>query len=208
MSTRYQVIHSEPLSGDLDVATLVHEMPSACLVKGLFFSEHVRFLGDRFLELEAELREPPKLHRYIPFSFYPLADFLFLFDKAARSHYPHLPGREAHRQHARGEFEAFSQSTLGRVTMALLSDARSALLEYPRSFNAVAKGLTIHGEERGPHAIELRYDPYFGSREHAIGLVEQIVTYFGGTPHLTVNEVSPSSFTIDVHWFENSPRVP
>ncbi len=201
---RFQILPSEPLDGELDVPELVRAMPSECLVKGLFFTPHVKALGNAFAELQSALREPPKLGRYIPFSFYPLADFLFLFDKAARAHYPALPGREAHRLHARGEFEAFAQSTLGRVTMALLRDTKSALLEYPRSFNAVADGLTIRGEEVGEHQVLLHYEPYFGSREHAFGLVEQIVTHFGAVSTLNVAERSPSSFEISVQWTDTA----
>lgn len=90
--------------------------------------------------------------------------------------------------------------------MALLSDVRSALLEYPRSFNAVAKGLTIHSEEISERRIALHYDPYFGSREHAIGLVEQIVISFGGDPQLYLDEHSSDAFTLDVQWRDNASR--
>ena len=200
------MLPSEPLEGDLDVPSLVRDMPNECLVKGLFIASHAKALGDALQNLQSQLRDPPKLGRYIPFSFYPLADFLFLFDKAARAQHPTLPGREAHRQHARNEFEAFTESTLGRVTMALLRDTRSALLEYPRSFNAVAKGLSIEAEEIGEHQVALHYNPYFGSREHAIGLVEQIVTHFGAISTLTVVERSPSSFSIGVQWVDPAPH--
>lgn len=203
---RYQVLPSEPLVGDLDVPSLVRDIPKGCLVKGLFIAPHAHALGDAFEGLQSQLREPPKLGRYVPFSFYPLADFLFLFDKAARAQHPTLPGREAHRQHARNEFEAFAESTLGRVTMALLRDTKSALIEYPRSFNAVASGISIEAEETGEHQLTLHYNPYFGSREHALGLVEQIVTHFGAISTLTVVERSHSSFSIVVQWVDPAPH--
>lgn len=190
--------HDEPLAGDVDVETLVANMPPAFAVKGMFFTRYVSAIGDAWASLEPLLVAPPAARRYHAFEDYPMADYFRVFDHVARARFPGSP-REAFRLLARGEVEVFAESTLGKVVFAMLRDPSSALLRYPDLFNQMTKGPRASSEKHGERHVVVTHERAVGAPEQAIGLIEGLVLGFEEAPTLDVT-LGEGRFTVDVRW--------
>ncbi|MCA9584143.1 MAG: DUF2378 family protein [Myxococcales bacterium] len=175
----------EPLRGDVAIAQVLAEIPDDHALKGMFFRRYVDALGAELDVLLPTLDAPPRLGRYMPFSTYPLADYLRLFDRVARSRYAGFGVREAYRMLARSEVEVFVASTLGRVTFSLLQDPAAALLKYPESFGVLAFGPKVRAERAG-EGVCVVFEPYRGALEYAIGVLEGLVLAFDQEPALEI----------------------
>jgi uncharacterized protein (TIGR02265 family) len=195
----------EPLRGDVPIARVLAEIPSDHALKGMFFRRYVDALGADLDALLGSLDAPPKLGRYLPFSTYPLTDYLRLFDRVARSRYAGFGVREAYRLLARSEVEVFVASTLGRVTFSLLRDPASALLKYPESFGVLAFGPKVRAEEAGG-GVRVVFEPYRGALEYAIGVLEGLVLAFDQEPALEIDEGSDRTDLL-VTWGPHDPAA-
>ncbi len=206
----FDLTPDEPLEGDLDPQSDISLIPAGHSMKGMFFARYVAILSERFEAISGSLKEPPRFGKYVPFAFYPLADFVTLFDLVARDRYAHLSPREAHRQLAQSELDAFLRSTLGRVTFSMLHDPVAALMKYPEAFSVLARGPLVSSERAGEREVLVHYEEYFGSREYAYGVVEAIVQNFECEPWLKIVETGPRAFSIRVSWIEEktNPRTP
>lgn len=186
-----------PLEGDVDLGSVLSEIPTEYALKGMFFTRYVQALGDGWASAQTDLDTPPSRARYRAFEFYPLADYLRLFDRVARARFPGST-REAYRLLARGEVDVFAESTLGKVTLALLHTPAEALLRYPESFGILARGPSAHATRLGPTQVRVTYPQYRGSVEYAVGVLEGIVLAFESRPTLTVT--IDSAVVVDITW--------
>jgi len=187
------------LTGTVDSEVIAAQIPSAYQVKGMFFSRLVGQLGADFAAVEPLLQAPPRFGRYVPFSDYPQADYVRVSGATAQKLYPGTPLREALRRLGRDDFGVFASSTFGKVIMAAVGDARSALRKTPYIYEKMAPGgWTVVGEEVDASTVRIAFAPVYGSWEYMLGQLEGVVLNFGGSPVTTVSELPGRKVQFDV----------
>lgn len=195
---RFITAVDDPLIGDIELASLLAEIPEDHVLKGMFFTRYVTSIGDDWGAVEPDLESPPSRARYHAFEFYPLTDYLRLFDYVARARFPGF-AREAYRLLARGEVEVFADSTLGKVTLSLLREPGGALLRYPETFGVLARGPEARATRLGERAVRIAFTRYAGAIEYAVGVLEGLVLAFEETPVLDVTRGAVDA-VLDVSW--------
>jgi len=168
------------LHGPYDVDAEIRSIPKGYGVKGMFFDRLLVVLGSDFDSARATLDKPPERGRYVGFRDYPGADFVRLAAAAARKAYPHLGLREAVRRLALDDFKVFADSMLGKVTLAVASDARSVLKKVPFIYRSLAPGdWDISAEELDERTVRLDFRPFIGRWEYAVGQFEGAILHYG-----------------------------
>ncbi len=196
---RFATTADVPLHGDIDLTKLVEAIPAAHTLRGMFFNRYVAALGAEWEELAPTLADPAKHGRYHAFEHYSARDYVRLFDRVARARFPGST-REAYRLLARGEVEVFAESTLGKVTMALLRDPGAALMRYPEVYKMLVLGPHVSCVRRGPRCIAVTYDQHLGSVEQSLGVVEGIVQTFEERPRVDVTVSTRRRIVYEVSW--------
>lgn len=195
---QFTTSEASPLVGDIRLSQLLAEIPDDHVLKGMFFTRYVTSVGRAWSTLAGECEAPPADGRYHAFEFYPLRDYLRLFDYVARERFPGET-REAYRLLARGEVEVFAESTLGKVTLLLLRDPAAALLRYPETFGILARGPEARATALGARRVRVDFTRYAGAIEYAVGVLEGLVLSFDESPTLDVTRREHSA-TLDVSW--------
>lgn len=172
----------------VDVEARHARFPPDFMLKGMFFSR-ICELGPRFAEaVKPKLLAPPRTGRYIPFSDYPQADFSRISHAVATGLYPSLPVPEAMRRLARRDFSTFAESSIGRVSLALIGDLRAAILKMPDLYAAVLRGGTMSARAVGPDQFELTFKDFYGWVDcYPFGQFEGLVQKFGKTCRVDVS---------------------
>lgn len=202
-----ETIHSDrALIGSYDVEEEVRSIPAGYGVKGMFFDRLVIVLGDDFESAAKTLENPPPSGRYVPFRDDPGGDFARLAAAAARKVYPRLGLREGVRRVALDDFRVFADSMVGKVTLAVASDARSVLKKVPFIYRSLAPGdWDISAEEIDERTVRLDFRPFVGRWEYAIGQFEGAVLHFGARSIIHVYDEGSGHIRFDV---EHSPAEP
>jgi uncharacterized protein (TIGR02265 family) len=184
---RFTAHANEPLAGDLDLATVLGDVPPDHTVKGMFFSRLANAVGTEWNVIARDLRGPPSApSRYHAFEPYPMVDYLRLIDAVARTRFPQS-AREGYRLLARGELEVFAESTLGKVTLSLLRDPAAMLLRYPDVSSVLMHGPKLTSTREGDRKVRVTYEKLVGSTEAVIGLLESMVIVFDFSPTIEVD---------------------
>jgi len=187
------------LRGIYDVDAEVASIPEGYAVKGMFFDRLLVVLGSDFENLRTVLHKPPERGRYVAFRDYPGTDFVRLAAAAARKAYPHLGLREAIRRLALDDFRVFADSTLGKVTLAVASDARSVLKKVPFIYRSLAPGAwDISAEELDERTMRLDFRPFIGRWEYAVGQFEGAILHYGSRSIIHVSEHGEGHVSFDV----------
>jgi uncharacterized protein (TIGR02265 family) len=200
MRARFTTAVDVPLDGDFDVAVAAADLPSDHMLKGLFFARLVSALGDGWVDVQGGLEAPPEQGRYHTFESYPMTDYLRLLHAVAHERFGVHSGREGVRLLARGEIDVFAESTLGKVTFAMLREPGAALLRYPDAIGILGQGPRITARRVADDHVVVSYPIYFGSVEYAIGVIEGIVLAFDAAPRLEVAWDRDRRLTVDVRW--------
>jgi len=195
-----ETVHSGiALQGAYDVEAEVRSIPQGYGVKGMFFDRLLIVLGQDFESLRATLDKPPERGRYVAFRDYPGADFVRLAAAAARKAYPRLGLREAIRRLAFDDFKVFADSTVGKVTLAVASDARSVLKKVPFIYRSLAPGdWDISAEELNERTVRLDFRPFIGRWEYAVGQFEGAILHYGRRSIIHVSEHPEGHVRFDV----------
>jgi uncharacterized protein (TIGR02265 family) len=199
MTERFTTGPTAALQGDVDLAATLANIPADFSIKGMFFTRYVAALGAEWEELLPTLSAPAKHGRYHSFESYPLRDYLRVFDRVARARFPGST-REAFRLLARGEVEVFSESTLGKVTFALLRDPGATLLRFPDIFRTVTRASECGAERLGDRRVAVAFPRYHGAAEQALGLVEGLVQTYEEEPTVDVTIDPDRRIVLDVSW--------
>lgn len=193
------------LHGSYDVETEVRAVPAGYLVKGMFFERLLVVLGADFSAVQDKLTKPPPRGRYVNFRDYPGVDFVRLVAAAGRKAHPRLGLREAIRRLAHDDFRVFADSMVGKVTLAVVSDARAILRKVPFIYRSLAPGdWDISAEELDEHTVRLDFRPFFGRWEYAVGQFESAILHYGPRSVIHVSELGNRHVRFDV---EHSPRA-
>lgn len=199
MGERFVTAPDVALDGDVDLDVTLANIPVGFTTKGMFFTRYVAALGAEWEALLPSLTHPAKHGRYHAFESYPLRDYLRVFDRVARARFPGST-REAFRLLARGEIEVFAESTLGRVTFALLREPGASLLRFPDIFGMLTRASPCSAKRRGERRVAVTYPRYHGAIEQAIGLVEGLVQSYDETPRVDVTIDRDRRAVLDVSW--------
>jgi uncharacterized protein (TIGR02265 family) len=190
---------TKPLEGDFDVGACVADIPDSFVLKGMFYTRFVQQLGSDWALLQDELETPPKNGRFLAFSDYSQRDYVRIYCAVARKIYPRLGLREGVRRLARADFGVFTESTFGRVMLALVRDARSALHRVPYVYSKVAPGdWQARAEDVDERTVRIEFEPHYGMWEYQAGQFEGIVLAFGTTPDLVVERPRERCVRFDV----------
>ncbi len=197
---RFKARADEPLVGDLDLARVLDDVPPDFTVKGMFFPRLATAVGDAWSVVARDLRGPPSApNRYHAFEPYPMVDYLRLVDAVARTRFPKA-AREGYRILSRGELEVFGESTLGKVTLALLRDPAAMLLRYPDVASVLMHGPKISATKIADRHVRVVYDRVVGSTEAVLGLLESMVLVFEFSPTIDVDIDGERHATFEVVW--------
>ena len=199
MTERFVTVSDVPLQGDIELDATLANIPKDFTTKGMFFTRYVAALGAEWEELLPSLTKPAKHGRYHAFESYPLRDYVRVFDRVARARFPGST-REAFRLLARGEVEVFADSTLGKVTFALLRDPGAALLRFPDLFRMVTRASAVSSRRIAERRVLVTYPRYHGASEQALGLVEGLVQSFDEEPRVDVTIEPERRVVFDVAW--------
>lgn len=187
------------LHGSYDVEAEVRAVPDGYLVKGMFFDRLLVVLGSDYTSVEGKLTKPPPHGHYVNFRDYPGGDFVRLVAAAGRKAYPRLGLREAIRRLAHDDFGIFAQSMVGKVTLAVVSDARAILKKVPFIYRSLAPGKwDISSQELDEHTVRLDFRPFFGRWEYAVGQFESAILHYGPRSVIHVSELGKGHVRFDV----------
>ncbi len=160
--------------------------PKRFHVKGMFIQSVADRLGPDFEHFKSWLLDPPR-GRYVPFRDYPQHDHTRLLAALGERRHPGLSHPEAMRRLAREDFHTFASSTFGKVVLAMVTDAASALHRIPYVYEKVAPAdqvVTVTALDDG--RLRLDYRPNLGVYAYQLGQVEGIVGHWGHTPETDV----------------------
>jgi uncharacterized protein (TIGR02265 family) len=190
------------LPGDIDVEAQVALISPEFQVKGMFLSPLVQGLpADMWDELCPRLQSPPRGGRYTAFRDYPQADYMRISTTLARHRFPEVGLREAMRRLARQDFDVFSASTFGKVLLAVVRDARGALLKVPLVYDKVAPGgYTVRGGELDDGTVRIEFENYPHDWAYMVGQLEGVVLHYGTDPVTVVREPTPGHVQFDVQY--------
>jgi uncharacterized protein (TIGR02265 family) len=184
------------LLGAVDPEERFARFPPGFTLKGMFFSRLVEIGGRHAATVQGKLVAPPRLGRYVPFADYPQVDYSRLAHAVATGMFPRLPVREAMRQLARLDYATFADSTVGRVSLALVSGAESALSAFPTAFSAVLRGGTLTVKKLGPGKFDVVLTDFYGWVDcYMLGTLEGVVDHFGRQFEAELDLHSPISAT-------------
>lgn len=199
MTERFTTVPDVALQGDVDLEATLANIPADFSTKGMFFTRYVAALGAEWEELLPSLTGPAKHGRYHAFESYPLRDYVRVFDRVARARFPGST-REAFRLLARGEVEVFTESTLGKVTFALLREPGATLMRFPDLWRIVTRASDASARKVGPRNVIVTFARYHGSYEQALGVVEGLVQSFEETPRIDVSIDDDRRVVFDTSW--------
>jgi uncharacterized protein (TIGR02265 family) len=189
-----------PFRGEVDIDRLIAKVPSGYTIKGAFIASNALIVAGDWPYIEKSLQLPPRNGKYLAFTDYPLTDFLRVTHAAARKKYPSIPSSEAHRLLARSTFDVFAQTTLGRVTLTLVSGPASLLSKYEEVFNRMVKGPRVAVTVTGEHSIEAEFTGYYSTREAIFGVLEGSVIACHFEPTVRVEARGEGNFRAFVSW--------
>lgn len=189
----------ESLAGDFDIEQEARSIPPSYVVKGMFFKRLVDLVGSDWDTVARSMIDPPRGGRYVPFRDYPQSDYSRLSAVAGRKRYPKVSLREAVRRVARDDFDVFGASTFGRVVLAVVGDARSALHRVPFVYSKLATGdWSITAIDLDGDVVRLEFAPLYGRWEYTLGQLEGIVQHYGSMPTTTVDDLGAHQLRFDV----------
>jgi uncharacterized protein (TIGR02265 family) len=189
----------QPLTGDFDPEERAREIPPSFVLKGMFFTRLVERAGASWEAIQPTLERPPRGGRYVAFSNYPQSDYERLSASVARKLHRQVGLREAIRRLARDDFDVLASSTMGRVLLSVVGDARAALLKIPYVYSKVAPGdWTVGAQELDETTVRVEFIPNYGSWEYQVGQLEGIVQAFDRAPALRVALLPQRHLRIDV----------
>lgn len=177
----------DPVHDAREVSDYIDRLdPSLFSVKGMFIQPIANRLGKDFEEYRGLLEEPPR-GKYVPFRNYPAKDHARLLGALAERLHPGLSHAEGMRRLARADFHTFAASTLGKVTLAMVSDVRKALHHMPTVYAKVAPGgQRVLASDLPDGAVRIEFHPNLGVYAYQLGQIEEIARHFGAAARIDV----------------------
>lgn len=195
----FSVDPATPLREGPDLERRLSFMPRHHTAKGMFFPPITRHLSAAEYEaLRSTLVAPPRLGRYLPFGDYPLVDLCRIDVAVARKLFPNDSLSQGLRRLAFHDIEIFGATRIGRVMLAMVSDAAGALLLLPDVVAQLQSGGRVRAERRdNAIALSVREMSYW-LEGGIFGTLEGIVAHFNSTSQISVERLSEGDAEVEV----------
>lgn len=184
-----------PWDAPLDAARVVSSIPAGASIAGMFFLALVDGAERRQVRL-AFLRE-----RYLPFGFYPVAEFVPLLIEAAERFYPGLSLRRGLRRIGTVGPTAFLSSTLGKVTLGASEGVHAAVTAIASTYAINVKPSRCDVTETNARSmiLSLANVPYFLDSHH-VGVFEGTLEFAGVAGTVQIRRHSETSADLLLAW--------
>jgi uncharacterized protein (TIGR02265 family) len=179
----------------VDVAAHVHATPAGATIKGLFATAIVE-------ACEAAGTHPKHAYaRYVPFTDYPMRDYIPLLAEAARILHPRLSVRIGLRKIGRASQPTFARSMVGKVIFGTIHDVPSAIEAIVKAYRVATPSSTVELRSltEGRAVIHLGGMTTFLDSHH-VGLLEGVTRAAGTQAQISVKPSSLSSCDFLVEW--------
>jgi uncharacterized protein (TIGR02265 family) len=184
-----------PWNDEVDVPTaLAHVTPDATIA-GMYFLAMAEGAKRRGVTLSG-LRE-----RYLPFGFYPLAEFAPLLVAAAERFYPDRPLRQGLRAIGHTGPAVFLASTLGKVTLGSAIGAPAAVEAIVKTYsiNTRPSQCTVTQTTKSSCIVGMRNVQYFLDSHH-VGVFEGTLEYAGVKGRVRIASQDATSADLLLEW--------
>ncbi len=192
--SRLTITRGSTLEHDFDVEQRMAACPRTHTVKGMFFArlvDEATRIGVKAGSLPLDV--PVDDARYVAFRDYPIRDYMRWAAALAKKAHPRVAISEGLRRVAVDDFERFIHSGLGKVMVALMSDAGAVMTRSGQLYGMVLKGPTVESERRGDEIL-IRYRDYHGPLEcYPVGTLEGGCRHFDARYEIRVEVLSPTA---------------
>lgn len=144
---------------------------------------------------------PGLRERYLPFSFYPVTEFVPVLIAAAEQFYPERSLRQALRAIGAAGPLVFLESTLGKVTLGSTVGAQAAVAAISKTYPINLRSSHCAVLELAPNAclVTLHDIPYFLDSHH-VGVFEGTLAYAGVAGRVRIAPRSAVSADLLLEW--------
>jgi uncharacterized protein (TIGR02265 family) len=175
MSSEGRPFVDPPWEAPLDVERVLAGISPDAKISGMFFASVVAGAKMRNLVLSSAR------DRYVPFNFYPVADFARLLVEAAQRFFAGRRSlRHALRSLGRAAPDAFLSSTLGKVTLGSTAGVHAAVAAMANAYELNLRPSRVSTLDSGPDWVTVRLDKvsYFLDSHH-VGTFEGTLRFAG-----------------------------
>jgi uncharacterized protein (TIGR02265 family) len=185
--------------GDLDLDAFIEAAPQDVYVRGMFISRAHAMLGARYEQIRPRLIAPPR-GGFTSFTAYPIKDFHRVVIEAARLTYPAISDTQRVRFFARRDIEVYAGSTLGRVTMSVVSSPGDLIQRFEDVYARMSPGpWGMTAERLGPRAARVVVRNLAGVWTYIVGQCEGVCTSMGESPRVR-GMTSGKSLDFTIEW--------
>lgn len=172
------------VGGDLDLDAFIDAAPDDVFVRGMFISRAHVLLGQRYDRIRPRLVDPPR-SGFTSFTAYPIKDFHRVVIEAARLSHPTVSDAQRIRLFARQDIEVYASSTLGRVTMSVVSSPGDLIQRFEEVYARMAPGpWGMSAERLGPRKARVVVRKLAGVWTYIVGQCEGVCTSMGERPRV------------------------
>lgn len=184
-----------PWEAPLDAARVAASVPPGAQLAGMFFVALQQGAERRGVQLGFP-RE-----RYLPFGFYPIAEFVPLLVEAGALFYPELPLRQALRRIGSVGPKALLGSTLGKVTLGAAEGVHASVAAIAKTYPINVKGSQCQVLDTEPRAmlVAMAGVTYFLDCHH-VGVFEGTLQFAGVTGSVKIRSHSADTADLLLEW--------
>lgn len=184
-----------PWSSAIDVQRVLATIPADAQIKGMFFLAIIDGAKRRGVTLELP-RE-----RYLPFSFYPISEFVPLLVRAAALFYPGLSLRLALRALGASGPKAFIASTLGKVTLGAAEGVHATVAAIAKTYEInIRPSRCSILESKSSRMILSLEDVHYFLDAHHVGVFEGTLSHAGVDGRVKIASYSRTSAELLLEW--------
>jgi uncharacterized protein (TIGR02265 family) len=184
-----------PWATPLDAERVLGSIPANATIAGMFFLALAD--GAERRQVALELPRP----RYLPFGFYPVAEFAPLLVKAAGLFHPQQSLREGLRRIGTAGPAAFLASTLGRVTLGSSEGVHATVSAIAKTYGINTRPSRCQVTQTLPRSMRVSLDDvvYFLDSHH-VGVFEGTLQYAGVAGGVRIHSRSETSAELLLDW--------
>lgn len=184
-----------PWNAPLDSERALAAIPATATIAGMFFLA----LADGAERRQVKLKLPRP--RYLPFGFYPVAEFSPLLLQAASAFYPQVSLRQGLRRIGTAGPSAFLGSTLGRVTLGASEGVQATVTAIANTYAINTRPSRCAVTETAPRRIVVSLDEvHYFLDSHHVGVFEGTLDYAGVDGTVRFHRRSETSGDLLLQW--------
>lgn len=163
-----------PWGAPLDAHAVIAAIPPTATISGMFLAPLVVEAKRRGIVL------PSARERYVPFTFYPLAEHAKLLVESCERLFGDKPLRQALRKLGRGAPQALVATTLGKVVLGSVEGVGDVIAAMVKAYPLNARPCSVTVLELdASHAIVRLEEVHYFLDSHHVGTFEGVLRYAG-----------------------------